>query len=69
MQTAQTPNFAKPHMGYRDKHPQLGVLRWQTAANTHLVRLIEKINRQQRPKNDPSQGKHLESLLWSRQAL
>ena len=40
----------------------------QTAANTHLVRLIEKINRQQKPKNDPSQDKHSESLLWFRQA-
>ena len=68
MQTAQTPNFVKPHMGHRDKHPQLGELCWQTAAYTHFVRLIEKINCQQKPKNDPSQDKHPESLLWSRQA-
>ena len=50
MQTAQTSNFVKSHMGHRDKHPQLGELRWQTPANTHLHPLIEKINRQQRPK-------------------
>ena len=63
MQIAQTPNVLKTHMGHLDKHSQLGELRWQTAANTHLVRLIEKINHQRRPKNDLLQHKHPESLL------
>ena len=63
MQAAQTLNFLKTHMGRLDKHPQLGELCWQTNANTHLVRLIEKINHQQRPKNDPLPHKHPESLL------
>ncbi len=61
MQTPQTANFFRYHISVLYKHPQLGELCSQTPTNTRFDRGLEKIDRQQRPENDPLQYKHPES--------
>ncbi len=67
MQTPQTPNFVRSDVSDPYKHPHLGELCAQTPTNTHFLRLIEKIHREQTSKNDLPQHKHPESVLYSTQ--